>query len=141
VREVKEQTVAELEQTSVEAAPSNSYYTRCPARSLGSDFVARVAQPLQEDRFNVKIEDIMRHFANHEELEISHISPRLMINLDKSGFGASKSGRQKSCKVIVLQSLSKKPVFKETSDFHFIIALCAISAFGNVLRSSLIDKR
>jgi hypothetical protein len=75
MREVKEQTAAELEQTSVEAAPSNSDETRCPARSLGSDFVVRVAQPLEEDRFNVKIEDIMQYFANLEELEISRISP------------------------------------------------------------------
>jgi hypothetical protein len=41
----------------------------------------------------------------------------------------------------VLQSLSKKPVFKETSDFHFIIALCAISASGNLLMSGFVAKR
>jgi hypothetical protein len=140
MREVKKQTAAELGQTSVEAAPSNSYYTRCPARSLGSDFVVRVAQPLEEDRFNVKIEDIVQHFANLEELEISRISPHLMINLGETGFRASKSGRRKSRKVIVPQSLSKRPVSKETSDFHFITALCAISASGNVLRSGLIAK-
>jgi hypothetical protein len=39
------------------------------------------------------------------------------------------------------QSLSKKPVFKETSDRHFITALCTSSASGNVLRSGLIAKR
>jgi hypothetical protein len=89
----------------------------------------------------VKIEDIVQHFANLEELEISRISPRLMINLDGSGFGASKSGRQKSCEVIVPQLLSKKPVFKETSDLHFITALCAISASGNVLISGFVAKR
>jgi hypothetical protein len=51
--------------------------------------------------FNVKIENIVQHFANLEELEISHISPHLIINLDETGFGTSKSGRQKSHKVIV----------------------------------------
>jgi hypothetical protein len=130
-----------LERTGVEAAPSKFNYTRCLARLLGSDFVVRVAQSLEEDRFNVKIEDIVQHFVNLEELEISRISPHLIISLDETGFGASKSGRQKSRKVIVPQSLSKKPIFKETSDPHFITAPCASSASGNVLGSDLIPKR
>jgi hypothetical protein len=141
LREVKEQIVAELERTGVEAAPSRSYYTRCLARLLGTDFVVRVAQPLEEDRFNVEIEDIVQHFANLEELEISHILPHLIINLDETGYGASKSGRQKSRKVIVPQSLSKNPVSKKTDDSNFITAMCAISASGNVLRSGFIAKR
>jgi transposase len=140
LREVKEQIVAELEQTGVEAARSKSYYTRRLAGLLGSDFTVRVAQPLQEDRFNVKIKDIVQHFANLEELEISHISSHRIANLDETGFGASKSRTQKSRKGIVPQSLSKKLDFKETSDSHFITALCAISASGNLLRSGLIAK-
>jgi hypothetical protein len=83
----------------------------------------------------------VQHFANLEELEISHISPHLIINLDETDFGASKSRSQKYRKVVVPQSLSQKPVFKETSDSHFIIVLCAISASGNVLRSGLIVER
>jgi Asp-tRNA(Asn)/Glu-tRNA(Gln) amidotransferase C subunit len=50
-------------------------------------------QPLEEDRFKAKTEDIVQHFANLEEFEISHISPHLIIDLDETGFGASKSGR------------------------------------------------
>jgi Asp-tRNA(Asn)/Glu-tRNA(Gln) amidotransferase C subunit len=138
---VKEQIVAELERTGVEATPSKSYNARCLTRLLGSDFIVRAARPLEEDTFNVKIEDIVQHFANLEELELSHISPNLIINLDETGFGASKSGRQKSRKGIVPQSLSKKPVFRKTSGSHFIAALCAISASGNVLRSDLLAKR
>jgi hypothetical protein len=138
---VKKEIVAELERAGVEAAPSKSYYTRCLARLLVSDFAVRVAQLLEEDRFNVKIENIVQHFANLEELEISHISPHFLINLDETGFGALKSGRQKSCKVIVPQSLSKKFIFKETSGSHFITALCAISTSGHVLKSGLVAKR
>jgi hypothetical protein len=41
----------------------------------------------------------------------------------------------------VPQSLSKKPVFKESTDSNLITALCAISASGNVLMSGLIAKR
>jgi hypothetical protein len=83
----------------------------------------------------------VQHLANLEELEISHTSPHFIINLDETSFGGSKCGRRKSRNVIVSQSLSNKPVFKENSDSLFIIALCAISASGNVLRSDLIAKR
>jgi hypothetical protein len=96
---------------------------------------------MEEDRFNVKIEDIVQHFANLEELEISHIPPHFIINLDEISFRSSKSGSQKSRKIIVPQSLSKKPVFKQSNDSHFITALCAISTSGDVLRSGLIARR
>jgi Asp-tRNA(Asn)/Glu-tRNA(Gln) amidotransferase C subunit len=68
---------------------------------LGSNLVVRVVQPPEEDRFNAKIEDIVQYFANLEELEMSHISPHLIINLGETGFGASKSRTQKFRKVIV----------------------------------------
>jgi hypothetical protein len=75
LREVKEQIVAELERTGNDAMPSKSYYTRCLERILGEEFVIRFAQPLREDRYNVKIADIHRHFANLGEMEMSQISP------------------------------------------------------------------
>jgi transposase len=59
LREVKEQIVAELERTGIEVVLSKSYYTRYLARLLGSNLVVRVAQYPEEDRFNVKIEDIV----------------------------------------------------------------------------------
>jgi hypothetical protein len=89
----------------------------------------------------VKIKDIEQHFANLEELEISHMSPHLIVNLNETAFGASKSRRKKSHKVIVRPSLSKKPVFTETNDSHFIAALCAICASGHAMKSGLIAKR
>jgi hypothetical protein len=139
--EVKEQIVAELEGTGVNATPSTAYYTRCLERLLGNDFVIRLAQPLEEDRYNIKIADIEQHFANLDELNSSQISPHLIPNLDETGFGASKSGRQKSRKIIVPRALSKSPVFKESADSHFLTALCRISASGNVLMPGFITKR
>jgi hypothetical protein len=115
LREVKEQIVAELEQIGVEAAPSKSCYTRCLARLLRSDFVVRVAQPLEEDRFNVKIEDIVQHFANLEELEISHISLRsssiLMEQVSEPRNPEGRCFARLSCRNRCPRSLfSRKPV-------------------------------
>jgi hypothetical protein len=110
-------------------------------RILGDEFVIRLSQPLGEDRYNVKIADIHRHFANLGEMEISQISPHLIIHLDETGFGASKSGRQKSRRVIVSESLSQTPVFKECSNSHFVTVLYGISASGNVMIPGLIAKR
>jgi hypothetical protein len=141
LREAKEQIVAELERTGNDATPSKSYSTHCLERILGDKCIIRPAQPIAEDRYNVKMADIRQHFANFGELEISDISPELIIKLDETGFGASKSGRQKSRRVIVPESFSQTPVFKESSDSHFVTALCGISASGNVLTPGLIAKR
>jgi hypothetical protein len=141
LKEVKEQIVAELERTENDAMPSKSYYTHCLERMLGETFVIRLAQPLGEGRYNVKIADIHRRFENFGEMEISQISPHLIINLDETGFGASKSGRQKSRRVVVPELFSQTPAFKESSDSHFVTALYGISASGNVMTPGLIIKR
>jgi hypothetical protein len=141
LREVKEQIVAELERTGNHATPSKSYYTRCLEGMFGEEFVIRLAQPLGEDCYNVKISDIHRHFANLGEMEISQISSYFIINLDETGFGASKSGRQKSRPVTVLESFFQTPVFRESSDSHSVTALCGISASSNVMIPGLIAKR
>jgi hypothetical protein len=62
--------------------------------------------------------DIERHFANLSEMEISDSSPHITVNLDETGFGASKSGIQKSRKVIVQQLFLMTPIFKENTDSH-----------------------
>jgi hypothetical protein len=110
-------------------------------RILGEKFVILLSQPLGKDRYNVKIADIHWHFANLGEMEISQILPHLIINLDETGFGASKSGRQKSRRIIVPESFSQTLVFKESSDSRFVTALYGISASGKVMIPGLIAKR
>jgi hypothetical protein len=85
--------------------------------------------------------DIRQHFANLEEIEMSDISPHLILNLDETGFGASKSGRTKSRKVIVPNTLHGIPVFKENVESHFLTAICTISLSGDVLCPGRITKR
>jgi hypothetical protein len=73
-------------------------------------------------------------------MELSQISLHLIMNLDETGFGASKSGRQKSRRVFVPESSSQTPEFKESRDSHFVTALCGISGSGNVTIPGLIAK-
>jgi hypothetical protein len=110
-------------------------------RILGEELVLRLSQPLGEDHYNVKIADIHWHFENLGQMEISQISPHLIIDLDETEFGASKSGRQKSRQVIVPESFSQTPVFKESPNSHFVTALDGISTSGNVMIPGLIAKR
>jgi transposase len=138
LRDVKEQIMAELEPEDPNAAPSKSYYTHCIERLLGSEFTVRVAQPLEEERYAITPEIIKQHFANFTALGVTNLSPHLILNLDETGFGASKSGRAKSRQVVIPSSFSGAPVFKESSESHFITALCTISAAGDVFPPGLI---
>jgi hypothetical protein len=101
----------------------------------------RRAQPLEEDRFEVREEDIHEHFRNLNELGISITSPHLILNLDETGFESSKSGRMKSRQVIVPFTFHGTPVSKKTTDSHFVTALCVIALAGDVLAPGLIAKR
>jgi transposase len=141
LRAVKEQIVAQLEIDQPNATPSKSYYTHCIERILASEFTVRVAQPLEEERYAVRPEQIEQHFRNLRDLNLQNLSPHLILNLDETGFGASKTGRVKSRKVVIPAGFTGAPVFKESSDSHFITPLCAISAAGDVLAPGLISKR
>jgi hypothetical protein len=141
LREVKEQILHRLELSNPDATPSKSYYTRFIQRVLGDEFVIRTASPLEEDRYRVSADQIVTHFEGLKHGDIASISPHLILNTDETGFGASKSGRAKSRKVIVPARFEGTPVYKETTESHFITSLCAISAAGDVLRPGFISKR
>jgi hypothetical protein len=71
--------------------------------------------------------------ANLDEMDIS---PHCIVNLDETGVGASKSGRQKSRTVVMRQSLSKTPIFKDSTDSRFVTALGGIMAMSRCQDSS-----
>jgi hypothetical protein len=70
-RELKEQITAHLEQVDSHSMPSTSYYHAIIPHLLGTEFNVRRAQPLEEDRFEVREENIHEHFRNLNELGIS----------------------------------------------------------------------
>jgi hypothetical protein len=64
-----------------------------------------------------------------------------MINLDETGFGASKSGRSKSARVVVPISFQGKQFREEVSESHFVSVLAAVTLAGDVLKPGFITKR
>jgi hypothetical protein len=141
LRDFKEQVIAHFEEADSTTIPSQSYYTRLLDRLMSSEFQVRKAQPLEEARFDVRPEIIQSHFKNLADLDLTSISPHVILNLDETGFRASKSGRAKARKVIVPKAFAGTPVFKDRIDSHFVTTLCAISAAGDVLMPGLFTKR
>jgi hypothetical protein len=56
------------------------------------------------------------HFEKLKEIGIGEIAAQSFLNLDETGFGASKSGCSKSRNVIVPGEFSAMPVFKQRVD-------------------------
>jgi hypothetical protein len=140
-RDFREQAVVHFEEADSKTNTSQSYYTMLLDRLLRSEFRVRKAQPLKESRFDVRPEIIHSHFKNLADLDLTNISPHLILNLDETGFGASKSGRAKARKVIVPKAFAETPLLKDHTDSDFVSAPCAISAAGDVLMPGLISKR
>jgi hypothetical protein len=61
--------------------------------------------------------------------------------VDETGFRASKSGRLKSVKVIVLTSFKEKPLREENLESHYVLALVAMTLTSDVLNLGFITKR
>ena len=86
---------------------------------------------LEEDRGNVKAEEVFR-FYKDLELVLNEIDdPRQLINIDEEGIG-SPPNKGKRKKVVFLKSNPQKPYFKEeTDDSH-------VSIVGAITRSERI---
>jgi hypothetical protein len=108
--------------------------------SFHRDFHVCNAQPLKELHSDVWPEIIRWDCEKLAQIGPCNISSHFIFNLDGTGFGASKSSRAESQKVIVPDVFLKTPIFKGKADLHFVIALCAISAAGEMLVPELITK-
>jgi hypothetical protein len=65
----------------------------------------------------------------------------LIINIDETGFGASRSGRLRSKKVIVPKEYEEIPLYRQRLESHFITAISAVSLSGDALFPAFITKR
>jgi hypothetical protein len=101
----KEQAIARRDAIDPSIILSQGYSSKLLERVCASEFEVDRAQPIEEARCNVTDGDIRENFANLEGIEISGISPHLVLNLDETRFSASKSGRTKFRKVIVSTTL------------------------------------
>jgi hypothetical protein len=120
--------------------PSQSGDGPMPPQSFRDDFRVCNAQPLNEPHYDVRSEIIRWHFEKGAQIGICNISSYFIFNLDRTGFGASKSSRTESQKVILPNFFLKTLIFKRKVDLHFVTALCEISAAPEMLAPELITK-
>jgi hypothetical protein len=111
---------------------------KVPPRLLRDDFQVHNALPFEKVRSDVSPEIIRLHFQKFVQSDFCSISPHFIFNLDEMRVAASKSCQSQSRKLIVSNTFPRSPVFKGKTDSHFVIALWAMPAAGNVLSAALI---
>ena len=125
----------------MDVIPSREYYSGLFDRISAGRFEVKLATPLEEERFAVTQEIIAEHFNRLSQLQIERIRPEMIINLDETGVGQSKSGRTQSVKVIVPAGMAENPTCLEKKISHYVTSLSAVTAGGKLLRPAFITKR
>lgn len=92
-----------------------------------------LCQPSDFERGFLEKRDIELYFNLLKTIKIETIKPKLIINLDETGFSGSKSGRMKSKKFIVSKSYKGMLRYQYEETSHHISALVGITASGKVL--------
>lgn len=137
----KQRVLAALEEENKNITPSTQYFYDLQSRLMDGRFCVKSASEMDPERFNVTKEDVRSYFSELQRIGITEIHPKLIINLDETGFGASKSGRQKPQKVIVPADFKGSPVFKASEEKRFITCIAATSASGILLTPGLVANR
>ena len=130
-----------LEEKNVHTFPSRHFYGDLVQRLFGDEFEKRAAETIELDRSEVTEEDLTQYFNTLREERLEEASPELLINIDETGFGGSRSGRLKPTKVIVPKSVSGRLFVGAEKVGHYISAICAVTAAGHLLPPALITKR
>ena len=101
----------------------------------------RQSQPLEQERYQVDKNSIVNFFQKLQNLRFEEISPKLVINIDETGIGSSKSGRMKSKRVLVTKETNETIFHSELTPSHKVSVITGITANGKVLKSAVISKR
>ena len=141
VREFKARVVDLLEQQRVENYPTAQFYRDLLDRLDDGKYHRVMAAPLEEERFNLSREEIEHYFTSLAHAGIQDMKPELIINLDETGFGASRSHRLKGVSVIAPKSYSQKPCVAISAARVYVSAIAAITASGDSLPPGLIVRR
>ena len=141
MREFKLRVIEVLEDRHVETFPSRHFYGDLVQRLLGDEFEKRAAETLEVERSEVTEQDLTRYFDVLRGERLEQIHPDLLINIDETGFGGSRSGRLKPTKVIVPKTIDGRIFVGAEKTGHYISAICAITAGGQLLPPALITKR
>ena len=137
----KERVFFYLERDAPHFAPGRQFFYDLLARLTEGEFNVRSASGLDPQRYEVTPETIHEHFEVLHSLEIESIDPRLIINIDETGFGQSLSGRSKPQKVIVPVSFTGSPVYRAGEEKRYVSCISATTLAGDLLRPGLICNR
>ena len=141
VQELKRHVLQILESKNVENFPSRAYFSQLTSRLLSAEYDRRSAEVLESARTEVSQQDVNQYFTILAENNVMETPPDLLINIDETGFGASKSGRVKSAKVFVPKGFAGRLYVPCEAEKHYVSAICAITAGGSCLPPGLIIKR
>jgi hypothetical protein len=141
LNEFREEAYSLLEAQDSSICPSLSYYDSLLSRVLERGFRLKSASPLDEDRWKVEPETISEHFRKLIDAGILECIPAMIINIDETGFGASRSGILKAKQVIVPDTFEGTPVYEQKLSSHFITGISAISLAGDVFQPALVTTR
>ena len=110
-------------------------------KRIAPDYEVRVVQPVDFERGFLSKQDIAKYFDILKNLKIDTILPKLIINLDETGFGGSVSGRKNPMKYIVSRNFKGKLRYQYQEASNHITSLVGITASGTILFSCTIIKR
>ena len=137
----KEQVFRCLEVEAPNFVPQNQFYYDLLERLSTGELTVRAASALEPARYDVTSDVIRQHFDTLDRLRIQDFDPRLVINIDETGFGQSKSGRSKPQKVIVPVSFQGSPIYKEQEEKRYVSCIAATTLSGTLLTPALISNR
>lgn len=141
IRDVKHQLTLELERSNPDACPTSSWYHYQLKRVLSGAFKIKTARPLEEERYEVNKDDIATYFRLLNDPRIRQSNPELFFNVDESGFGASKSGRLRACKVVVPAEMRETPTTMDRAESHYVTCIACANLAGRALMPGFITKR
>lgn len=141
LRAVKERIAGELEDTRPDVCPDNTWFHYTVKRVLEGRFKVKNARPFEAERYNVDKEVVEAYFKGLNDPRVKECNPHMFYNVDESGFGASKSGRLKTQKVIVPLDLEGAPACEEPADAHYVTCIACASLDGRLLTPGLVTKR
>ena len=141
MKEFKRTIVDVLEAQEVKTYPTTQFYGDLLRGIDGCRYTTSFAQPLEEERFPLKQQQVLLYFEQLRAADVENLDPNLILNCDETGFGASSSHRLKPTKVIIEKNSPVKPCVAYHTDRVLVSAIATITAAGEALKPGLIVGR
>lgn len=137
----KEYVLNEIEANKISYLPSKQYYFDLLKRISNNQLTIKIASALDPFRYNITPNIIIEFFNSIANIGIDQIDPRLIINVDETGFGSAKSQKSKKQKVIVPTTFSGTPVYESNESSRFITCIASATLSGSLLKPAFIVNR